>query len=97
MKITKRELKRIIREEYSSDVTDFKTIISKLKAEEPDALFIVSQTPASGEVILKQSQELNWDTRFIVSDAFNDATMLENHKAALEGALISQLITGGGK
>ncbi|MBI4167751.1 MAG: ABC transporter substrate-binding protein, partial [Candidatus Aenigmarchaeota archaeon] len=48
-----------VKEEFATGTTDFRSILIKLKAENPDALFVDTQTPAAADRIFKQLQELN--------------------------------------
>ncbi len=47
-------------ERYVSDATDFRTSLTKLINAEPDALFVASQSEASGGTIVKQARELGY-------------------------------------
>ena len=48
-------------ENYSSDVTDFRTQLAKLTGAEPDAIHIAAQSEFSGGTIVKQLAELGYD------------------------------------
>ena len=48
-------------ESYPSDITDFRTQLTKLLNEEPDALLLAAQGEASGGTIIKQARELGYD------------------------------------
>ena len=48
-------------ERYSSDATDFRTQLSKLLSENPDAIHVAAQSEFTGGTILKQLKELNYD------------------------------------
>lgn len=79
------------KEEFPSSETDFRTSLTKLRAAEPDALFIDSQTPAVGERILQQVVELGWDVPLLLSDALgNDTETVARNAQALEGALSAE-------
>lgn len=82
---------QITREEFPSQTTDFRSILTKLKAKNPDALFIDTQTPAVGERILKQMKELNWKPNLMINDGIaGDAQTVENNKDMLEGAFSAE-------
>ena len=86
-----------IKEEFPSEETDFRTSLSKLKAESPDALFIDPQTGAVGERILQQVFELGWDVPLILNDALSgDTETVERHKENLEGALFAEFSINAG-
>ena len=48
-------------EGYSSDVIDFRSQLTKLFGENPDALLLAAQGEASGGTIIKQARELGYD------------------------------------
>ena len=50
----------VAEERYVSDATDFRTSLTKLINAEPDALFVASQSEASGGTIVKQARELGY-------------------------------------
>ena len=51
----------VAEERYVSDATDFRTSLTKLINAEPDALFVASQSEASGGTIVKQARELGYE------------------------------------
>ena len=48
-------------ESYASDITDFRTQLTKLISAEPDAVYLASQGEFSGGTIIKQLRELGFD------------------------------------
>ena len=48
-------------EQYASDVTDFRTQLTKLFGQNPDALHIAAQAEFAGGTIVKQARELGYD------------------------------------
>ena len=48
-------------ESYSSEVIDFRSQLTKLINEEPDAILLTAQLEASGGTILKQARELGYE------------------------------------
>lgn len=77
-----------IKEEFPSAATDFKTQLAKLKAKNPDALFIDTQTPANTERILKQLKDLNWKPNLFINEATaGDSKTIMANKELLEGAI----------
>ena len=48
-------------ESYASDVTDFRTQLTKLTADGPDAVYLAAQGEVSGGTIVKQLRELGYD------------------------------------
>ncbi len=78
----------VTKEEFATSVTDVRSLLTKLKNQKPDALLISVQTPAAGERILKQLQDLKWKPALIVIDILvNDTATVERNKEYLEGAI----------
>ena len=48
-------------ERYASDVTDFRSQLTKLFGQNPDALHIAAQSESSGGTIVKQARELGYE------------------------------------
>ena len=57
---TKRGGEVVSQESYASDVTDFRTQLSKLLEAEPDALHLAPQSEFAAGVIIKQARELGY-------------------------------------
>ena len=51
----------VAEERYASDITDFRTQITKLVSANPDAIHIASQSEFTGGTIIKQLDELGYD------------------------------------
>ncbi len=82
---------KINKEEFPTETTDFRSILTKLKATKSNALFIDSQTPAVAERILKQVKELGWHPALLINDAISgDPKTVADNKDMLEGAFTAQ-------
>ncbi|MBI4034054.1 MAG: ABC transporter substrate-binding protein [Candidatus Brennerbacteria bacterium] len=82
------------KEEFASDTSDFRSIITKVRAGNPDALFVIVQTPAVASRIFKQMTELNWKPNLLVSDIIpGDPNLVAENKALLEGAFAAEFGT----
>ncbi len=82
---------KVTKEEFPTDTKDFRSIITKIKASNPDVVFVDTQTPAAAERIFKQMQEQKWKPNILVSDATSgDPKTVEANKAFLEGALAAE-------
>lgn len=71
--------------------SDFRTPLLKLKAGEPDALFINPQTPAKADLAFKQLEEMEWDAALIGNDVvagFQD--LIGKYSDTLEGMLVAE-------
>ena len=51
----------VAQEHYASDVTDFRSQLTKIIGKEPDALHVSAQSEFTGGTIIKQVRELGWD------------------------------------
>lgn len=80
-------------ERYASDVTDFRSQLTKLFNENPDALHIAAQSEFTGGTIIKQSRELGFDGPIYGEDVVVGATALDIAGDAATGvkAIIADL------
>src|SRR3989344_537249 len=82
-----------VKEEFPSNATDFRSALTKLKAAKPDALFVVTQTAAAAQRILKQLQELGWKPQMILNDVpGGDKPLVKEYASLLEGALTAEFV-----
>ncbi len=81
----------VVKEEFASNATDFKSVVTKMKSAKLDALFIDAQTSATAALVLKQIEEQKWKPVILLSSAVSGdpKTILEN-KTMLEGALAAE-------
>lgn len=83
----------IVKEEFLTTHTDFRPVLVTARAAKPDALFIDSQTSASGERVLKQVTEMRWSIPLLVTESFvADAATVMAQKDALEGVLAAGIL-----
>lgn len=82
---------RVVKQEFPTTANDFRSLLTKLRSESPDALFIDAQTPASGSRVMKQLSESGWKIPLLISDSISgDPKTVEESKAILEGALAAE-------
>ena len=83
----------VAEERYGSDVTDFRSQLTKLINANPDAIHIASQSEASGGTIVKQIRELGYDGPLYSEIVPVGATALEVAGEAATGlkAIIAEL------
>jgi branched-chain amino acid transport system substrate-binding protein len=78
----------VVREEFSPQSNDFRSQLTKLKGENPDAFFVIVQTPAAARRILVQTKEINWNVPIIMADAIiGDPSFISDFADRLEGAI----------
>ena len=76
---------------FPTGATDFRSMLTTLKAQKPDALFIDSLGSDSGSRILKQIQDLGWNVPLITNDSVaGDLSKLGEYAPRLEGALTAE-------
>jgi branched-chain amino acid transport system substrate-binding protein len=81
----------VTKEEFPTDTTDFRSIITKAKNAGADALFIDVQAAPAADRILTQVTELGWKPNLIVSNiVVGDPEILKNKTAMLEGTLSAE-------
>jgi branched-chain amino acid transport system substrate-binding protein len=81
----------VTNESFPSDNTDFRTIVSKMKVENPDAVLVSVQTPATAARVFTQMNQLGWKPKLLIVDAITgDPITLANNKAILEGAITAE-------
>ena len=66
----------VVSEEFQPGTTDFRTLVAKVKATKPDAIFIASQTGIGGANFMKQAREIGLQTTY-----FSDFTFVTNDAA----------------
>ena len=64
-------------ERYASDVTDFRSQLTKLISEDPDALHMAAQSEFTGGTIIKQARELGYGGPIYGEDVAIGTTSLE--------------------
>jgi branched-chain amino acid transport system substrate-binding protein len=81
----------VLKEEFPTGAKDFRSALSKLKAEKPDALFINTQTPAVSETVIKQFASLGWKVQLLINDATaGDTKTIAANATVLEGAIAAE-------
>jgi len=77
----------VVKEEYSSDMSDFKTVLSKLKESKPDALFINPQAPAGAVRITNQIRQLKWNIPIMANEILSDPKSYPGDFSFYNGAI----------
>ena len=76
----------VAEERYSSDVTDYRTYLSKLLDSGPDAVHLAAQSEFSGGTVMKQLRELGYDGPIYSEVVALGSTALEIAGEAATGA-----------
>lgn len=81
----------IVKEEVPSNTTDFRSVLTKLKAEKADAFFLDPQTLPVAERVFKQMHDLKWKPVLMFNDVVGGAPeTLSAYKDTIEGALTAE-------
>ncbi len=81
----------VTNEQFPTATTDFRTIVTKVQGQSPDAVFLSTQTPAVAARILTQINQLGWKPKLMVADVVpGDAETVTAQKDMLEGALTAE-------
>lgn len=81
----------IKRESISQEDSDFSALLTRIKAADPDVIFLPIQLAAQGAQIAKQMQELGVEAELVGSDGlFSPSDFIAGAEGATEGAYVSQ-------
>jgi branched-chain amino acid transport system substrate-binding protein len=84
---------KTINQAFPSDTTDFRSILTTLRSQNPDALFIDTQAPASTARVLDQLAQLGWKPHLLIDDATaGDAPTLQKYASQLNGAITAEFL-----
>ena len=80
--------KIVATETYEQSARDFKSQLTKIKAKNPDALYIVSYS--EGGLIAKQARELGMEMPFFAPEVFESKDILDAGGDAVEGVVFTK-------
>ena len=81
----------VTNEQFPTENTDFRSIVSKVKGTNPDAVFLSTQTPAVTARILVQMKQLGWKPNLLVADVVpGDPKTVSENAEMLEGTLAAE-------
>lgn len=72
-------------EVYNTGDTNFRSQLLKIKATNPDVLYLLPQTPASGVLILKQLKDLKMKTQLLTAEVLIGRDAVKEQGSAMEG------------
>jgi len=79
----------LVDEAFVSDSSDFRAQLTKIKNANPDAIYLVTQTPAKYGQVLKQLRELDINQQIYTNEFAAVEEILENYPDAIEGAIFA--------
>lgn len=81
------DMEIIATEPYAENETDFTTVLTKLRALEPDAIYMISEI-TDGVTILTQMQQLGWDIdKYASGSMYNEQVVENSAEGAAEGLI----------
>lgn len=84
----------VIQEQFQTNQTDFKAILTNIKAKNPDVIFAPSSI-ATAPLIIKQARELGITAKIMAGDTWENSTIIENAGEHAEGIVISTFFDEG--
>lgn len=75
-------------EQFQTNQTDFKAILTNIKAQNPDIIFAPSSI-TTAPLIIKQARELGITATIAAGDTWENSTIIENAGTSAEGVVIS--------
>ncbi len=78
----------VIEEQFQTNQTDFKAILTNIKAQEPDVIFAPSSI-ATAPLLIKQARELGITSIIMAGDTWENATIIDNAGVDAEGIVLS--------
>ena len=73
---------------FQTNTTDFKSILTNIKAADPDVIFAPSSI-ATAPLIIKQARELGIDAKIMAGDTWENSSIIENAGISAEGVVLS--------
>jgi hypothetical protein len=80
---------KVTEEGFTAGTTDFRSILTKIKAENPDAIFFIPGSPAVADRLTNSFEKLKWDVPLIGGDIFSgNSEVVKKYKPAHLGSSI---------
>lgn len=81
-------------EQFQTNQTDFKAILTNIKAKNPDVIFAPSSI-ATAPLIIKQARELGITAKIMAGDTWENGSIIENAGSDAEGVALSTFFDEG--
>mgnify|MGYP001566513257 CR=1 FL=1 len=78
-------------ETFNSGETDFRTLITKLRAANPQMVYVSPQSPAAGELILKQIAESGMNVSVFANNAMIDRSAIAANPSLYEEVVMAEV------
>ena len=84
---------KVVVQEFPSTATDLRSMVTTLKQQKPDALFIDTQSPATAQETLNAMAQLSWKPALIIDDTLEgDSATMQKDASQLEGAITAEFL-----
>jgi len=74
-------------ETYNPEDTDFRTQVTKVKAANPDVIYLVPQTTPKGVLLIKQIKEAGVKTQLLTAEVLIGRNVIKDNAADVEGLI----------
>ena len=74
-------------ETYNPEDTDFRTQVTKVKAANPDVVYLVPQAPPKGILLIKQLKEAGVTTQLLTAEVLVGRNIVKDNAADMEGLI----------
>jgi branched-chain amino acid transport system substrate-binding protein len=78
---------------FQTNTTDFKSILTNIKAANPEVIFAPSSI-ATAPLIIKQARELGITAKIMAGDTWENSSIIENAGVSAEGVVLSTFFDG---
>lgn len=79
-----------VEESFASDTTDFKAALTKIKESDADGIYVVTQTPATYGLVLKQLKEMGINQQIYTNELAAAQDILDGYTEEIEGAIYAE-------
>lgn len=79
----------VVRESVGQDETDFSALVTRMRADQPDAVFLGTQVASQGALLARQMQEQDVHATLLGGDGLMTEDFIANAGGATEGAYAS--------
>jgi branched-chain amino acid transport system substrate-binding protein len=83
----------LLDEMFTSGTTDFRTIITKIKNQNINTIYLIPQTYKTADLILKQMKELGFSPKIYTNEAAVNQEALDYYGASYKGLLEEAILT----
>ena len=74
-------------ETYNPEDTDFRTQVTKVKAANPDVIYIVPQAPQKGILLIRQIKEAGLNQKLLTAEVLIGRNVIQDNAAEMEGLI----------